>query len=96
MKKSNVNISINKKLFNDIKNLIEENRRFVATTVNASMTMLFWKIGERINGDILENKRAGYGKQIVVTLSRQLPDKKLLQQKLHKAIEVSKKRLKIR
>ena len=72
MKKSIVNISINKKLFNDIKNLIEESKSFVATTVNASMTMLFWKIGERINRDILVNKRAEYGKQIVVTLSRQL------------------------
>ena len=72
MNKSIVNISINKRLLNDIKNLIEESKSFVATTVNASMTILFWKIGERINGDILENKRAKYGKQIVVTLSRQL------------------------
>ena len=72
MNKSIVNISINKRLLNDIKNLIEESKSFVATTVNASMTILFWKIGERINGDILENKRAEYGKQIVVTLSRQL------------------------
>lgn len=72
MKKNIVNISINKKLFKDIKNLIEESKNFVATTVNASMTMLFWKIGQRINMDILESKRAEYGKQIVVTLSRQL------------------------
>jgi predicted nuclease of restriction endonuclease-like (RecB) superfamily len=72
MKKNIVNISINKKLFKDIKYLIEESKNFVATTVNASMTMLFWKIGERINMDILESKRAEYGKQIVVTLSRQL------------------------
>ena len=72
MKKSIVNININKRLFNDIKNLIEESKSFVAVTVNSSLTMLFWKIGERINKDILENKRAEYGSQIVVTLSRQL------------------------
>jgi predicted nuclease of restriction endonuclease-like (RecB) superfamily len=72
MKKNIVNISINKKLFKDIKNLIEESKSFVATTVNASMTILFWKIGVRIDRDILESKRAEYGKQIVVTLSRQL------------------------
>lgn len=60
------------KLFSDIKKLIEESKNFVAVAVNASMTMLFWKIGKRINQDILLNKRAEYGKQIVVTLSRQL------------------------
>jgi hypothetical protein len=34
--------------------------------------MLFWQIGKKVNDNILQNKRAGYGKQIVVTLSRQL------------------------
>jgi len=63
---------IKDQLFNDLKRLIEESKKFVATTVNASMTMLFWKIGNRINQYILESKRAEYGKQIVVTLSRQL------------------------
>jgi hypothetical protein len=37
--------------------------------------MLFWHIGNRINQIILQNKRADYGKQIVVTLSRQLAEK---------------------
>ena len=32
----------------------------------------FWNIGNRINEDVLGNARAQYGKQIVVTLSRQL------------------------
>lgn len=60
------------KLLDDLKKLIEESRRFVALTVNSSMTLLFWKIGNRINQDILFNKRAEYGKQIVVTVSRHL------------------------
>ena len=72
MKKNIVNTEVNKKLFDDIRNLIEESKGLVATTVNSSMTMLFWNIGERVNGDILNNKRAEYGEQIVVTLSRQL------------------------
>ena len=71
MKKNIVNTEVNKKLFDDIRNLIEESKSLVATTVNSSMTMLFWKIGQRINKDILESKRAEYGEQIVVTLSRQ-------------------------
>jgi predicted nuclease of restriction endonuclease-like (RecB) superfamily len=59
-------------LFKNIKRLIEKSKKFIATTVNASMTMLYWRIGEWINQDILKSKRAEYGKLIVVTLSRQL------------------------
>jgi hypothetical protein len=33
------------------------------------MTMLFWNVGKRINEDILQNKRADYGKQIVPTMN---------------------------
>jgi len=32
----------------------------------------FWQVGSRVNNFVLENQRAEYGKQIVVTLSRQL------------------------
>lgn len=34
--------------------------------------MLFWRIGNRINKEILQNKRADYGRQIVLRLSKQL------------------------
>ena len=70
--KSLIKTDINSKLLNDIKKLIEESKNFVAVSVNASMTMLFWDIGKRVNQNILVSKRAKYGKQIVVTLSRQL------------------------
>ena len=33
---------------------------------------MYWKIGERINREVLGNQRAEYGKQIVATASRQL------------------------
>ena len=59
-------------LFTDIARLIDESKSYVAYTVNATLTILYWKIGKRINDDILNNKRAEYGKQIVVSLSRQL------------------------
>lgn len=72
MKNIIIKTDIKNKLFDDIKKLIEESKNFVAINVNSAMTMLFWKIGERINREILENKRAEYGKQIIVTLSRQL------------------------
>ncbi len=59
-------------LFSEITQLIEESRKFVAYNVNTTLTFLYWEIGRRINVDVLQNKRAKYGKQIVVTLSRQL------------------------
>lgn len=39
------------------------------------MTILFWHVGSRILSKTLQNKRADYGKQIVVTLSRELVEK---------------------
>ena len=33
---------------------------------------MYWHIGERINRDVLHDKRAEYGKAIVSTLSTQL------------------------
>ena len=37
--------------------------------------MLFWHIGNRINKEILQNKRADYGKRIVPTVSAQLEER---------------------
>jgi len=58
----------------DIKKLIEKSRQNVALAVNAEITLLYWHIGKRINGEILKNNRAEYGKQIVATLARQLTE----------------------
>ena len=62
----------NQNLFKDISVLIENSRQYVAYTVNATLTFLYWKIGSRINKDVLHDTRAEYGKRIVVSLSRQL------------------------
>ena len=59
-------------LISDIRRLIETARQNVAVTVNAGLTILYWQIGSRIRQDILKEKRAEYGREIVVTLSRQL------------------------
>ncbi|WP_295794347.1 PDDEXK nuclease domain-containing protein [Mucilaginibacter sp.] len=63
------------KLLSDISQLIEESKLRIAYTANTALALLYWNIGTLINNEILENKRAEYGKQIVVTLSRQLGDK---------------------
>ena len=59
-------------LVRDIRSLIEEARSTVATTVNAVLTMLYWRVGRRINEEILKGDRAGYGERIVHALSAQL------------------------
>ncbi|MCP4376557.1 MAG: DUF1016 domain-containing protein, partial [bacterium] len=68
----NKELSSNPSFFSKIKSLIEQSRQQVAVTVNATMTMLYWEIGRRVNEEVLQDKRAEYGKQIVSTLSRQL------------------------
>lgn len=60
------------KLFQDLSVLIEQSRRQVAITANSALTLLFWNIGKRISEHVLQNKRADYGKQIVLTVSAQL------------------------
>ncbi len=61
-------------LLRDIRGLIEEARSAVAATVNAGLTMLYWQIGRRICDELLQGDRAGYGEEIVSTLSGQLSD----------------------
>lgn len=62
-------------LLNELSQLIEQSQQQLVAQANSTVTMLFWYIGNRINQSILQNKRADYGKQIVVTLSRQLAEK---------------------
>lgn len=64
--------NITQQLFPEIKQIIERGKQQVAQSVNMSLTVTYWHIGKRINDDILENKRADYGKQIVFTLGKQL------------------------
>ena len=62
-------------------NIIEASRQKVAINVNRELTLMYWSIGERINKEVLQNQRAEYGKAIVSTLSTQLQDVSLIQNK---------------
>jgi predicted nuclease of restriction endonuclease-like (RecB) superfamily len=59
-------------LIKDLKGMIELARGHVAQTIDSTLVMLYWRIGRRINQDILKHKRAGYGEEIVAALGRQL------------------------
>lgn len=65
-------LQVNKAMYGEIKTLIEQSKQQVAIAVNSTMAMLYWQIGRRINQEVLKEKRADYGKQIVSTLSKQL------------------------
>lgn len=57
----------------EIKSLIEQSKQQLSVTVNATMSILYWQIGKRINEEInLQSRTESYGKQIVATLWRQL------------------------
>ena len=62
-------------LFEEISTLIEQSRRALYAQARSVTVLLFWEIGRRINSDVLENKRADYGKQIVSALATQLTKK---------------------
>jgi len=59
-------------IYISIKTLIEQTKKSVAVSVNSALTMMYWQIGKYINEEILQNKRADYGKEIVSTLSTKL------------------------
>lgn len=59
-------------LLEDLRRMIEETRQDAAATVNAALTLLYWRIGKRIDEEILKGGRAEYGKEIVRSLARQL------------------------
>ncbi len=64
--------SLHNSLFVNIKQLIEDSRQQVAVAVNATMSMLYWRVGKQINEDLLQNARAEYGEQVVKLLALQL------------------------
>ena len=59
-------------LLTEVIALIENSKFQVVSYANSSLTILFWHIGQRILTQNLQNERGEYGKQIVVTLSREL------------------------
>lgn len=62
------------KLLRDLRALIVETRQEVARSVNSALVILYWKVGERIRKEFLEEKRADYGKKIIYALSLRLSE----------------------
>ncbi len=58
----------------EVRGFILEARQQTAQIVNTSLTLLCWQVGDRIRREILEEKRAEYGAEIVSALGRQLEE----------------------
>jgi predicted nuclease of restriction endonuclease-like (RecB) superfamily len=56
----------------EVRGLIVQARQQTARMVNAGLTLLYWQVGDRIRREILGEKRAEYGGEIVSALGRQL------------------------
>lgn len=59
-------------LIGELRQMIDQTRESIASTVNASLTLLYWQVGFRIRTELLQNERAQYGQKIITTVSRQL------------------------
>lgn len=63
-----------KRLFADLRELVLSAKRRVAATVNSEIVLLYWSIGMRIKTDILKNRRAAYGEELVLRVATFLSD----------------------
>ena len=62
-------------LYKDVCHIIDDTRTRVAVYVNAEVCHTNWLIGKRIKEDVLYNKRAEYGKQVIKELSQRLSER---------------------
>jgi predicted nuclease of restriction endonuclease-like (RecB) superfamily len=70
--KRNAAVPFTPALLNDLRSLINDARQNVARQVNSTLVMMYWQVGRRIREDILKEKRAEYGQEIVAAVGRQL------------------------
>ena len=59
-------------LFDEICKIIEQGKQKVTAQVNSTLTLTYWHIGKAINKEILQNKRAKYGKQVIKNIANEL------------------------
>lgn len=74
IKKPDIFSSNSNFLLGEIRTLIEQSRHELAVSVNSTMSLLYWQVGKRVNEEILQNKRAEYGKQIILMIASNLTD----------------------
>jgi len=62
-------------LFKKVASILEDARTNTARAINSQMVLAYWLIGKEIVEEIQQGEhRAGYGKQVIETLSKQLTE----------------------
>jgi len=64
--------TVDKRLFAEIRQLIQSAKQRAAVPVNSELTLLYWQVGKRIAGEVLKGELAEYGKQVIENLARDL------------------------
>jgi transcriptional regulator GlxA family with amidase domain len=59
-------------LVEELRSLILKPREGVAQAVNSTLMLLYWQVGHRIRTEVLKQKRATYGEEMLPTLSAKL------------------------
>lgn len=59
-------------LHDELRDLIAASRQRLAATVNAELTLLYWRIGQRLASEVLGGERAKYGTQLMDRLGERL------------------------
>jgi len=59
-------------LYQDIKTIIDTSKQEIATQVNRTMVLSYWEIGRALKIEILKDKRATYGDEVVKKVSEKL------------------------
>jgi predicted nuclease of restriction endonuclease-like (RecB) superfamily len=70
--KALINSKLPKTLVSSIIHHIELAKSHVASITNSALVVLYWNIGEQINKEILNDKRAEYGEQVLLHLAKEL------------------------
>ncbi len=59
-------------LVRDISEMIDAARKHVVVNANTTLVTLHWQVGNRVHTEVLDERRAPYGAQIVATAGRDL------------------------
>ena len=72
MKNEVMNNSPQSALLQNLQKLIEGGRNQAVAAVKSTITVTYWRVGKRINDEVLRGQRAEYGKQVVTSLAKDL------------------------
>ena len=90
--------SLENLLYDDVCSIIEQARYRVAVYVNSEASLMNWNVGKRIKENVLFNKRADYGEQVLKRLSQRLKSKygsRMGRMQKHCGREISRSRCRV-